>query len=140
MGIKPCIPVLKKYDDQSAKFKAAKKILSNEIFGKESKISSSKAKQTVLDVPSPTKRTLRSLPREPKIVESNMLATAIVGFFYENELSLNVVDSESFLLLWFISAFHSDTSIADTNIITNHPIDTKSVAPSSGCSIRRNCC
>ena len=96
MGIKTCIPIRKANDDRSAQFKAARQILSNEMFSKESKLSSSKAKQTVLDLTCPAKRTVTG---EPKIVESKMLDTTIASFLYENALWFNVVDSESFAAL-----------------------------------------
>ena len=90
---KACVPIRKSDDNRYAEFKIAQKVLNTEMMAKERQLSSSQAKQTGLDLTSPGKRTVTG---EMKIVESKMLDTTIANFFYENALSFNVADSQSF--------------------------------------------
>jgi hypothetical protein len=48
-NIKACVPIRKDDDNRYAQFKTAQKILDKEIMSKEAQLSSSKAKQSVLD-------------------------------------------------------------------------------------------
>ena len=63
---------------------------------KERKLTSSKTKQSVLDLTSPGKRTLT---RDIEIVESKTLDTVIANVFYENALPFNVADLSSFAVM-----------------------------------------
>ena len=96
MGIKACIPIRKKDDDRYPQFLSAKKILIADIMAKEAKLSTSKTKQSVLDLTTPGKR---SATGELKILESKILDSNIANFFYENALSFNVADSKSFAIM-----------------------------------------
>jgi hypothetical protein len=88
-----CIPIRRDDDDRYAKFKNAQKDLNKEMMSKEAQLSSSKAKQSVLNLTSLGKRTVTG---EMKIVESKTLDSTIASFIYENALSFNVADSPSF--------------------------------------------
>ena len=57
MNMKACVPICRKEDKWNAQFKTAEQLLSIDIMTTESKPSSSKAKQTVLDLTSPANRT-----------------------------------------------------------------------------------
>ena len=57
MNIKACVPIRRKDDNRNAQFKTAEQLLNKDITATESKPSSSKAKQTVLDLTSPANRT-----------------------------------------------------------------------------------
>jgi hypothetical protein len=63
------------------------------MMAKERLHSSSKAKQSVLELTSPAKRTVSG---EMKIVESKTLDSTIANFIYENALSFHVADTQSF--------------------------------------------
>ena len=87
-----CVPIRK--DDRYAQFKnAAQRVLNKEMMAKERMLSSSQAKQSVLDLTSPEKRTVTG---QMKIVESKMLDSIIANFIYENTLSFHVADTQSF--------------------------------------------
>ena len=88
-----CVPKPQVDDTRYAQFKIEQKVLNTEMMAKERQLSFSQAKQTVLDLTSPGKRTVTG---EMKIVESKMLDSSIANFFYENALSFNVADSQSF--------------------------------------------
>ena len=62
------------------------------MLAKEKLLSSSKAKQTILDLTSPAKRTSTG---ELKVIESKTLDSAIANVFYENALPFTVADSPS---------------------------------------------
>ena len=62
------------------------------MLSKESKLSSTKTKQTVLGL-TPIKRTASG---EQKNIESKTLDSTIASFFYENALAFHVADSQSF--------------------------------------------
>ena len=65
------------------------------MMSKEAQLSSSKAKQSVLDLSSPGKRTVTG---EMKIVgskNSKTLDSTIANFIYENALSIHVADTQS---------------------------------------------
>ena len=66
------------------------------MMSKEAQLSSSKAKQSVLNLTSLGKRTATG---EMKIVESKTLDSTIASFIYENALSFNVADSPSLALV-----------------------------------------
>jgi hypothetical protein len=83
-NIKSCVPVRKDDDNRNAQVKAAQKILNKEMLSKEAQLSSSKAKQTVLDLTSPAKRTVTG---EMKSVESKTLDSTIASFLYENAVA-----------------------------------------------------
>jgi len=92
-NIGACKPIRKDNDDRYAQFKIAQRILNNEMMAKERLHSSSKAKQSVLELTSPAKRTVSG---EMKIVESKTLDSTIANFIYENALSFHVADTQSF--------------------------------------------
>ena len=73
-------------------FKTAQKVLNKQVMTKEAQLSSSKSRQTVLDLTSLGKRTVTG---EMKTVESKTLDSAIANYFYENALPFNVADSPS---------------------------------------------
>jgi hypothetical protein len=77
-------------DTWSAQFKDPQKVLNKEILCKEAKLSSSKAKQTVLDLTSLAKRTLTG---EMKIVESKTHYYTVSKSLYENALAFNVANA-----------------------------------------------
>ncbi len=93
VGLGACIPKRKDNDNRYAQFKNSQKVLNQEMLVKEHQLSSSQAKQSVLDLTSPGKR---SVTGEMKIVESKMLDSTIANFIYENDLSFNVADTQSF--------------------------------------------
>jgi hypothetical protein len=64
-NIKACVPIRKDDDNRYAQFKTAQKILDKEMMSKEAQLSSSKAKQSVLDFTSLGKGTVTG---EMKIV------------------------------------------------------------------------
>ena len=86
------MPIRKDDDNRYAQFKKAQRILNNEMMVKESLHSFSQAKQSVLNLTSPGKRTLSG---EMKIVESKTLDSTIANFIYENVLSFNLADTQS---------------------------------------------
>jgi hypothetical protein len=88
-----CVPIRKDDDNRYAQFRIAQKALNKEIMTKERQLSSSQAKQSVLDLTSPGKRTVTG---EMKIVESKTLDSTIANFIYENALSFHVADTQSF--------------------------------------------
>lgn len=92
MGIKPCIPIRKENDNRYPQYLSAKKVLTAEMMAKEAKLSTSKTKQTVLDLISPAKRTVTG---DLKLVESKTLDSAYANIFYENALPFNIADSPS---------------------------------------------
>lgn len=47
MKINACVPIRRDHDNRNAKFKTAQRLLNKDMMTKESKLSSSKAKQTV---------------------------------------------------------------------------------------------
>ena len=95
-NIRICKPIRKDNDNRYAQFKAAQKVLDNDVTAKERKLSSSKTKQSVLDLTSTGKRTFTG---DIKIVESKTLDTVIANVFYENALPFNVADSSSFAVM-----------------------------------------
>ena len=80
-NVRSCVPIRKDDDNRYAQFKTAQKVLNKEMMSKEAQLSSSKAKQSVLDLSSPGKRTVTG---EMKIVESKTLDSTIASFIYEN--------------------------------------------------------
>jgi hypothetical protein len=69
-------------------------LLNKEMLSKEAQLSSSKAKQTVLDLTSPAKRTVTG---EMKRLESKTLDSTIASFFYENALAFNVAGAPIYM-------------------------------------------
>ena len=98
--VKACVPIRKDDDNRYAQFKNAQSVLNKDMLAKEKSLSSSKAKQTILDLTSPAKRTSTG---ELKVIESKTLDSAIANVFYENTLPFTVADSPSLaqtLLRW----------------------------------------
>ena len=94
-NVKACIPIRRDDDDRYAKFKNAQKDLNKEMMSKEAQLSSSKAKQSVLNLTSLGKRTVTG---EMKNLSRRSYST-IASFIFENALSFNVVDSPSFAVM-----------------------------------------
>jgi hypothetical protein len=90
--VKACVPIRKDDDNRYAQFKNAQTVLDKDMLAKEKLLSSSKAKQTILDLTSPAKRTSTG---ELKVIESKTLDSAIANVFYENALPFTVADSPS---------------------------------------------
>ena len=67
-NVRPRAPIRKGDDGRYAQFKTTQKVLNKQVVTKEERLSSSKSRQTVLDLTSPGKRT-----GEVKIVESKTL-------------------------------------------------------------------
>ena len=57
-NVAACLPIRKEDDNRYTQFKTAQKILNKEMMAKEQQLSTSQAKQTVLDLTSPAKRLL----------------------------------------------------------------------------------
>ena len=91
-NVRFCVPIRKEDDDRYEQFKTAQKVLNKQVMTKEAQLSSSKSRQTVLDLTSLGKRTVTG---EMKTVESKTLDSAIANVFYENALPFNVADSPS---------------------------------------------
>ena len=91
-NVRFCVPIRKEDDNQYEQFKTAQKVLNKQVRTKEAQLSSSKSRQTVLDLTSLGKRTVTG---EMKTVESKTLDSAIANVFYENALPFNVADSPS---------------------------------------------
>ena len=91
-NVRFCVPIRKEDDDGYEQFKTAQKVLNKQVMTKEAQLSSSKSRQTVLDLTSLGKRTVTG---EMKTVESKTLDSAIANVFYENALPFNVADSPS---------------------------------------------
>ena len=92
-----CVTIRKDDHKYYAQFKySAQRVLNKEMMAKERMLSSSQAKQSVLDLTSQGKRTVTGVTGQMKIVESKMLDSFIPNFIYENTLSFHVADTQSF--------------------------------------------
>ena len=96
MNIKACIPKHRKDDNWNAQFKTAQQLLDKNMMTTESKPSSSKAKQSILDLTSPANRTLFG---ELKAVESKTPDFLIAIFIFENALLFDVAYLKSLAAL-----------------------------------------
>ena len=106
MNIMACVPIHRKDDNRNAQFKTAQQLLNKEKMTTESKLSSSKAKQTVLDLTSPANRTVfgdisskQDCLQRTKNVGSKAPAFPIAIFIYKRRLLFDVADSQSFAVL-----------------------------------------
>jgi len=91
-NVRFCVLIRKGDDDSYTQFKTAQKVLNKQVMTMEEQLSSSKSRQTVLDLTSPGQRTVTG---EVKIVESKTLDSVIADVFYENALPFNVADLPS---------------------------------------------
>ena len=57
-NVRFCVPIRKEDDDRYEQFKTAQKVLNKQVMTKEAQLSSSKSRQTVLDLTSLGKRTV----------------------------------------------------------------------------------
>ena len=101
-----CVPIHRTDDNRNAQFKTAQQLLNKEKMTTESKLSSSKAKQTVLDLTSPANRTVfgdisskQDCLQRTKNVGSKAPAFPIAIFIYKRRLLFDVADSQSFAVL-----------------------------------------
>ena len=80
------------------------------MMAKERLHSSSQAKQFVLELTSPAKRTVSG---EMKIVESKTLDSTIANFIYENALSFHMADTQSFAAVVDQGAARNSAHVGD---------------------------
>ena len=112
MNIMACVPIHRKDDNRNAQFKTAQQLLNKEKMTTESKLSSSKAKQTVLDLTSPANRTAF---RELKMLGQKHKLFPLLSSFTREDCCLMLL-IHRVLQFWLTYALNSVNNMMDTNI------------------------